>query len=264
MTAADHAARLAAFAALHRAGDPLILWNIWDAGTARAAEAAGASAVATGSLSIAGAQGYPDGEAIPLSLLLTLAERIAASVAVPLSVDFERGYAADAPAPAQALAAAAAALAATGAVGANLEDGLPEGGTRPAAEQAARIAAFLAGAEAAGTPLLVNARTDLFLQEKDAARHAALVPEALARAREWAEAGAGCFYPIGLSDPGLVAQVVEGSPLPVNILVRGGRAEVETMAALGVARISFGPGPWRAAMAWAEAQARELTAAAPR
>ena len=111
---------------------------------------------------------------------------------------------------------------------------------------------------------LVNARTDLFLQEKDAARHAALVPEALARAREWAEAGAGCFYPIGLSDPDLVAQVVERSALPVNILVRGGRAEVETMAALGVARISFGPGPLRAAMAWAEAQAREMTGAAPR
>ncbi|MEE3099957.1 MAG: isocitrate lyase/phosphoenolpyruvate mutase family protein, partial [Pseudomonadota bacterium] len=205
--------RLAAFAALHRKGDPVRLWNIWDAGSARAVEAAGAAALATGSLSVAGAHGYPDGEAIPLPFLLTLAERITASVALPLSVDFERGYAADE----AGLAAAAAALAATGAVGANIEDGTPEGGTRAPHAQAARLRAFLGGAEAAGTPLFVNARTDLFLQEKDPARHAALVPEALERAAAYAEAGAGSFYPIGLADPELAARLVEACPLPVNL-----------------------------------------------
>ena len=120
------------FKDLHVSGDPLILWNIWDAGSAQAIAKAGTKAVATGSASVAGAMGYPDGQAVPLDLLLTICSRIAASVDVPLTVDFESGYAEDA----ATLTANAARLAQTGAVGLNFED--PEEATAQRLDQALR------------------------------------------------------------------------------------------------------------------------------
>ena len=124
------------FAALHRSADPLVLFNIWDAGSARAVAAAGAKAIATGSLSVAGAQGYEDGEALPFDALLRTVRQIRAVTEVPLSVDIETGYSSDL----ANLAANAKALLAAGAVGCNLEDRLlGSDRLRDAAEQADRI-----------------------------------------------------------------------------------------------------------------------------
>ena len=109
------------FSLLHQPGNPLILFNIWDAGSARAVAEAGAVALATGSLSVAGALGYDDGQAVPFDLLLTVVERIRAVSDLPLTVDFEAGYA-DATAE---IAENAAQLAALGVAGVNLEDGIP-------------------------------------------------------------------------------------------------------------------------------------------
>jgi 2-methylisocitrate lyase-like PEP mutase family enzyme len=230
------------FAALHRPGQPLLLYNVWDAGSAKAVAAAGAPALATGSHSLAGAQGYPDGEQIPLNLMLDVVRRIVASVEVPLTVDFEGGYAADA----ARLADHARYLAEAGAVGCNFEDQVLGGeGLHPVAHQAARIAAV------AASGLFVNARTDLFLERYRtgaSANDRSLMGEALERAAAYAEAGASCFFAPALSDPELIAELCRACPLPVNILMLQGVPEWPVLAQAGVARISWGGGPWRVAM----------------
>ncbi|MEM6757844.1 MAG: isocitrate lyase/phosphoenolpyruvate mutase family protein [Pseudomonadota bacterium] len=228
------------FAALHRKQAPLVLYNIWDAGGAQAVVAGGATAVATGSWSVAGAQGYPDGEALPLDLLLTVVARICASVEVPVSVDFEGAYAAAPDAAAENVRRVVDA----GAIGINFEDRVVQGaGLYDIDAHAARIRAIRQMANAAAVPLFINARTDLFLQSKPEA-HAGHIAEALERAAAYAEAGASGIFVPGLTDPALVAQVTEAVALPVNVLVREPHA-IAALAAQGVARVSFGPAPYR-------------------
>src|SRR5256714_1951011 len=126
------------FARLHVAGEPLALFNVWDAGSAAAVAKAGAKAIATGSASVAAANGFADGEAVPMDFAIANAKRIVDAVNLPVTVDFEGGYAAD---PEEA-GRNVAKLAATGAIGCNFEDQVV--GTDqlyPIAEQAARIAA---------------------------------------------------------------------------------------------------------------------------
>ncbi len=152
------------FAALHVRGDPLILYNIWDAGSARAVVAAGARAVATGSRSVAAAHGFDDGEAIPLDWLERIVARIATVVEAPLSVDFEGGYA-EAP---DDIAGNAARLINVGMAGLNFEDQIVGGaGLYGVPQQCDRIEAIRRFADALEVPLFINARTDLFLQAKD-------------------------------------------------------------------------------------------------
>ncbi|MEP2718906.1 isocitrate lyase/phosphoenolpyruvate mutase family protein [Pseudophaeobacter sp.] len=232
--------RARAFAALHQSGTPLVLYNIWDAGSAKAIEGAGAKALATGSWSVAAAQGFGDGEEIPLELLLEIATRIAASSDLPLTVDFEGGYAVEA----AALTQNARRLVQTGAVGINFEDQIVGGeGLYTVDDQAKRIAAM----RLADSDYFINARTDLFLKERDAEKHADLVEQAITRAAAYAEAGASGFFVPGLTDAGLIAQITAGSPLPVNVMMRRGMT-LAAMAEVGVARASYGPGPYAKAM----------------
>lgn len=236
------------FAALHVPGDPLILFNVWDAGSAVAVARAGASAIATGSASVAGANGHDDGEAVPLALVLDNAARITGAVDLPVTIDFEAGYGATA----AEVARSVAALAETGAVGLNLEDQeIATGGIRPLADQVARVSA------AAETGLWVNARTDLFLQTPVAGHDQALLDAALERASAYADAGASSFFAPLLADPALIERLCRDCPLPVNIMMYPGCPDARTLAGLGVARISHGPYPWRAAMAALEAGARD-------
>ncbi len=226
--------------ALHQPGKPLILWNIWDAGSARAVADAGAAALATGSASVAGAMGYEDGQALPLDLLLTISGRIVAVSDLPLSVDFESGYAEGA----DDVARNVARLAETGAAGLNFEDGIPpESGIRSLDQHLPRLAAL----RQAAPRMFVNARTDLFLQSARA-DHAGLLPEAIERARAYAGAGADGFFAPGLVDPALIEALCAESPVPVNIMKSPAAPGLPELAALGVARISFGPFPWRGAM----------------
>lgn len=243
MTQADKAR---AFANLHVRGNPVVLYNIWDAGTARTLAEAGAAALATGSASVAAAQGYADGQEIPLATVLQIVERIVATTHdLPLSVDFEGGYAQT---PAD-LRETVAALIGTGAVGLNFEDQVVGGsGLYPTATQAARIAAIRAVADASAVPLFINARTDLFLKAKDGATHAALVPEALERAVAYAAAGASGFFVPGLTDRALIARICAGTTLPVNVMMSPAAPDVATLAAAGAARLSHGPFPYRSMM----------------
>ncbi|WP_308911648.1 isocitrate lyase/PEP mutase family protein [Pseudokordiimonas caeni] len=234
------------FRSLHKAGDPLVLYNIWDAGSARAVAEAGAKAVATGSWSVADAQGYKDGQEIPLDTLLAIAERIAGTVDVPFTLDFEGGYAED---PAGVTANVRRAVQ-TGIVGINFEDQVVGGsGVYPVEAQAARIKAVRAAAETEGIDLFINARTDLFLQEGDRAKHQGLIAEAVTRAEAYKAAGADGFFVPALADPTLIRAVCGAVALPVNVMMFSGIGTVAEMAALGVARASYGPRPYREAMA---------------
>jgi 2-methylisocitrate lyase-like PEP mutase family enzyme len=146
------------FAALHVAGDPVILYNIWDIGSALAVVAAGAKALATGSHPVADANGWPDGEQVPIDFALANARRIVGAVDVPLTVDFEGAYSTDP----QEGGANVARLKETGAVGCNFEDQVIGGeGVHPLDLQVRRIAAIRA---AVGDAFFINARTDLFLK----------------------------------------------------------------------------------------------------
>ncbi|NRP71868.1 2-methylisocitrate lyase [Ensifer psoraleae] len=250
-----------AFAALHRKGDPVVLYNIWDAGSARCVAEAGAKALATGSWSVAAAQGFGDGEKIPLALLLEIVRLIVGATDLPLSVDFEGAYAEDA---AQG-AANAAQLLDAGAIGINFEDQVVgKGGVHAIEKQASRIRAIREMAERRGIALFINARTDLFLQESDAARHAGLLDEAIARGKAYAEAGASGFFVPGLADAGLVGRICAASPLPVNAMMKPGAPDLATLAAAGVGRVSYGPFPYRAMIERLRAEAEKIYQSAVR
>jgi 2-methylisocitrate lyase-like PEP mutase family enzyme len=230
------------FATLHKPGEPLLLYNIWDAGSAVAVEAAGAPALATGSHSLAGAMGFADGEKIPFNLFLDCVRRIVAAVEVPVTADFEGGFAVDPP----RLADHARYLAETGAVGCNFEDQEVGGPSlHPIDDQVKRIAAV------AESGLWVNARTDVFLRKVMAGENAndrSLFGEAIERAAAYAEAGANSFFVPGLTDIELIAEVCERSPLPVNVMMFRELTDWRPLAEAGVARVSWGGGPWYKAM----------------
>lgn len=234
-----------AFAALHKKGDPVVLYNIWDAGSAKAVAEAGAKALATGSWSIAAAHGFGDGEKVPLSLLTDIARLIVVSSELPVTVDFEGAYSDD---PATG-AANVSQLIDAGAIGINFEDQVVgKSGVHALEKQVARIRAIREMADRRGVPFFINARTDLFLQASDVAHHAGLVDEAIARGEAFAEAGASGFFVPWLVDVDLIAKVCAASSLPVNVMMRPGAPEKAALAAAGIARISYGPFPYRSLM----------------
>jgi 2-methylisocitrate lyase-like PEP mutase family enzyme len=225
------------FAKLHVAGDPLVLFNIWDAGSAAAVAKAGAQAIATGSASVAAANGFGDGEEVPMNFAIANAKRIVDTVDLPVTVDFEGGYADGADAAGRNVAA----LAATGAVGCNFEDQVV--GTDQLfsiVDQAARIAAVR---RAVGTDFFINARTDIFLKAPRETHDAGMVDHAIERARAYADAGASGFFVPMLADLKLLERVCRESPLPVNFMAFPGCPSNAEVAAAGVARISHGPFP---------------------
>jgi len=240
------------FHALHVPGRPLVLFNAWDAGSAKAVAAGGAAAIATGSWSVAAANGFADGEHMPFELALANLKRIAAAVSLPVTIDLESGYGPNPDAVATSVLRAIQA----GAIGCNLEDSYPENGTlRPAAEQVMRIGAARTVCAGLELPFFINARTDLFLRS-DPATHAGLLDEAIARARAYADAGASGFFVPGLADPQLIARMVAESPLPLNIMVMDSTPSLKQMAELGVARVSHGPRPYLQMMKALEQAAR--------
>ena len=237
------------FRALHVPGKPLVLYNIWDAGSARAVAEAGASAIATGSYGVAEAQGFHDGETLPLEIVLETLKRILSVTELPVTLDMETGYG-ETPDEVGTSVAQAFVL---GAAGINMEDRMPgETVLLPMGEAAARIAA------AANTGIHVNARTDVY-RGKDAADYSqAMIDEVLERAEAYAEAGAGSLFVPFLGDHATISAICADSPLPVNILWAPGRGSIAELGALGVARISYGHGPWAAAMEKLKSDALEI------
>ena len=235
------------FKALHITGEPLVLFNIWDAGSAKAVEDAGAKAIATGSWSVAAAHGYPDGEALPLELAVENIRRIVSAVSIPVTLDLEGGYAADA----DGLRKNITRVIEAGAIGINFEDQVVGGeGLYSITEQSERIAAIREAADKADVPLFINARTDVFLKSMPGPHMSEHVDEALERAAAYADAGASGLFAPGLRDADLIGRLCEQSPLPVNIMVMFDTPSVAEMSKLGVARVSYGPGPYRKMIEW--------------
>lgn len=240
------------FAALHVPGDPVILYNVWDAGSARAVAAGGAKAIATGSHPVGDAAGFGDGQKVPLDFVLDNARRVVEAVDLPVTIDFEGAYAID---PEEA-GANVDRLKATGAVGCNFEDQVVGGdGIHPLDLQCRRIAAIRA---AVGPDFFINARTDLFLKTKD--QDDSLVDSVIERGKAFADAGASGFFVPRLADARQVERVVRDVPLPLNLIAFPGAPPNRDWAAAGVARISYGPFPHRALMKQLEEWAREALA----
>jgi 2-methylisocitrate lyase-like PEP mutase family enzyme len=230
------------FAALHVPGDPVILYNIWDVGSAQAVVAAGAKALATGSHPVGDASGFGDAHHVPLDYVFANAKRIAGAIdPLPLTVDFEGAYSANPEEGGRNVAN----LKATGAVGCNFEDQVVGGeGIHSLDVQVRRIAAIRS---AVGSDFFINARTDLFIKFDQ--RDDALVDQVIERGKAYADAGASGFFVPRLADSRQIERIVREVPLPLNVIAFPGAPPKAEWAAAGVARISHGPFPHRALMA---------------
>ena len=258
--AADLQSRCDLLRSLHRPGAPLLLPTAWDVATARAVVAAGFAAVATTSWGVAGALGHEDHEAAPRDEMLAAAARIASGVEVPVTVDAEAGYGME---PAELVGA----LHSAGAAGCNLEDtDHARGGLRDPGRHAEWLAAVRRAASADGYPLVINARVDVFLGPYIAGAgpetQEALVPEAVRRATAYLEAGADCVYPIILSEQRALRRFMAEVGGPVNVICGPRSPTLADLAALGVARVSWGPSLYREAMARVEAELASLRSGA--
>jgi 2-methylisocitrate lyase-like PEP mutase family enzyme len=255
MSEAEQAAKAEAFRALHRGPRLLLMANAWDAITARLFEAEGFGAVATTSGGVAWALGYADGEAAPWDEVVGQTARIARAVAVPVTADIEAGFGATPDAVARSIGD----IIRAGAVGVNLEDGMP-GPTpiRVLDDAVARIRAAREAARSAGVPIVINARNDLYL--KQIGDEASRFDEAVARGRAYLAAGADCFYPITLRDTGTIGRLVQALKAPININVRAGFPSVAELEALGVARVTTATQLTLMALAATRQVAREIKA----
>lgn len=216
---------------LHHGDEPLVLPNVWDAVSARAVQEAGFAAVASSSVAVAAALGWPDGQQIPVDEMFAAVGRIAGAVEVPVTADLEAGYGLD---PADFVRR----MLDAGVVGCNLEDtDHSDKSLRDPAEQAAYLAAVKAAGRAAGVDIVLNARIDIFVR-----RHtetSADIEEALQRARIYLDAGADCIYPILVHEEQTIAALVDGIAGPVNVYALADGPPLRRLAELGVKRISF-------------------------
>lgn len=239
------AAKAESFRSLHTPGRPLVLFNVWDAGTAKAVASSGAQALATGSWSVAAAHGFADGERVPLDFAIDNLARIVRATDLPVTIDLESGYGETAVEVARSVGRAVEA----GALGCNLEDSFPgDGSLRDVGEQAKRIAAAHRIARDAGVSLFINARTDVFFQKPAPEHDDAMVQAALDRGRAYAKAGADGLFVPGVVDETLIGRLAEASPLPLNIMVEANTPSLARLAELKVARVSHGPRPYLAMM----------------
>lgn len=245
------------FRSLHVSGKPVVLFNIWDAGSTKAVTASGAKALATGSAPVAMAQGYDDGEIIPIAQALQNVQRIVASTDLPVTMDLEGGYGADPETVAETVSQAMS----KGIVGFNFEDQVV--GTAelyPIDVQAERVAAARMAASANDVHGFVNARTDIFLKAKPDTHNQDMLDEAIARAAAYEQAGADGFFAPGLADEKLIKTLCSKVNLPVNIIALPHVPPNNVLAAAGVARISYGPVPYRQMMKSLEAAAADALA----
>ncbi|MBI1968106.1 MAG: isocitrate lyase/phosphoenolpyruvate mutase family protein [Gemmatimonadetes bacterium] len=239
---------------LHGGPRALVLPNVWDVVGARIVEQAGFPAIATSSAAVAWALGYSDGERIGRDEMAAAAARIARAVAVPVTADMEAGYG---PRPEDA-AATARAVVAAGAVGMNLEDAADGEGIAllDVALQAERIRAAREAAAVAGVPIVINARTDVYLA--GIGEPASRLGHAVRRLNAYREAGADCLFCPGVKDAGVIAALVRELTGPLNILAGPGAPSVPELERLGVRRVSLGAGVMRTALGAVRRVAVEL------
>lgn len=251
---ASQAAKAERLLALHHGPRILLLPNAWDAASARIFEEAGFPAIATTSAGIANALGYPDGERISRQEMIDAIAGIAGAVAVPVTADVEAGYGATA----EAAAETARQVVAAGAVGLNLEDSAGNGERKLVvlSQQLEKIRAMIEGAAQLGIRLVLNARTDVYLESiGDPAQRFDTAAE---RLNAYRDAGAACVFAPGVTDRDVIARLVRAVAAPLNILATTGTPPLEELERIGVARVSVGSGPMRATLGYLSRLAKQL------
>jgi 2-methylisocitrate lyase-like PEP mutase family enzyme len=238
----DQKSKAELFRKLHSGPEILVLPNAWDAISARIVEAEGFPAAATGSAGVAAVLGYPDGQRIPRKEMMFMVARMAAAVSVPLTADVEAGYGDPAGTALEVFAA--------GAVGMNLED-MVDHELVPLEKQLAAIRAVKAA-----IPLVLNARTDIFLA-KDG-DEATRFDRAVERLNAFHEAGADCLFAPGVADAETIRRLVSAVKGPLNILATIGTPSIPELKRLGVKRVSLGSGTQRVTLGALQRFARRI------
>lgn len=241
------------FDRLHRTGKLLVLPNAWDAAAAKVFVAEGFPAIATTSAGVAMSLGYWDGEKAPFDEIVAATQRIARAVSVPVSADIESGFGATP----KDVAYSVARIIEAGAVGVNIEDSRKgeRAGLYAPAEQAERLSAAREAAEKVGVNLYINARTDVLARAEQ--EDASLIHDAITRAERYMEAGASGVFVVGELSKSVIRQLAEAIDAPLNVLAGQVTLPFAELEELGVARVTFGSGPMRAAMGLAVKMARE-------
>ncbi|MBG6055080.1 2-methylisocitrate lyase-like PEP mutase family enzyme [Salinibacterium sp. CAN_S4] len=246
------AAKAELLRSLHVPGTPLIVTNVWDAVTARiVAGSPGVKALATASHAVSFAHGVDDGEGLSIEQALTTARLIAAAVEIPVSVDFEKGYAQDA----AGVQSNVEALIEAGAAGLNIEDsiGQPKAPLFDIDTAVSRVAAARAAGDATGVPITINARVDTLAGGGE-------WNDAITRANAYLAAGADCIFVLGLGDEAKVARALADINGKVSVISNPTSVPVKKLAELGVSRVSFGPGTLGLTLAHLQAATTQLTA----
>jgi len=250
----DQVKKAEALRRMHFGPEALVLVNAWDVASARIIEESGFPAVATTSAGIAFAHGFPDGQAIDPRVMIRAVAAIADAVHVPVTADAEAGYGASP----QSAADTARQVLLSGAVGMNFEDATGDS-KQPLAElslQVERVHAIRGVATETGIPLVLNARTDVYLlQVGDPATR---YDETLKRLIAYRDAGADCVFAPGIRDAQTIARLVKDVGCPVNVLAAPGAPSISELNALGVKRVSLGSGPMRAAVGLLRKLAQEV------
>lgn len=251
------AAKAEVLRALHRGPKLLLLLNAWDVASARIFEQVGAPAIATTSAGIAFSLGYPDGQEISREEMASTVARIAAKVAIPVSADMEAGYG-NRP---EDAALTAKAVIEAGAVGMNLEDGTgdPDNPVAELALQLEKISAVIETGRQAGVPLVLNARTDIYLRQVGATE--TRFGEALRRLIAFRNAGADCLFIPGVRDLPTIEKFVNELRSPINILAGPGSPSIAELEKAGVARVTIGSGGMRATLGLTRKIATDLLTA---
>lgn len=244
MSFAAQAEKARKLLALHHGPRILVFPNVWDVASARIVEDAGFPAIATSSAGVANSLGYPDGQQISRDEMLEVVARIVRAVSVPVTADMEAGYGLTP----EDLAQTAVALIEAGAVGCNIEDCPQEGSGElfPIDLQQKKLRAMLAAGEKLGVHLVINARTDIYLE--GIGDPATRLERTAERLNAYREAGAESLFAPGVKDADTIGKLVRAVKGPLNILATVGSPSVAEFEKLGVARISCGSGPMRASM----------------
>jgi len=239
---------------LHHGPHILVLPNAWDVASARIVEELGYPEIATTSAGVAAALGYPDGQRISRLEMLEVVSRIAKAVRVPVTADLESGYGTTV----EDMADTARALVAAGAVGLNFEDitGDDESSLVELGLQVRKIQALRETSASLGVPLVINARSDVYLMPIGPAE--TRFERTVERLRAYRQAGADCVFAPGVRDTETIGRLVKAIDAPLNILAGAGSPSIPELEKLGVARVSTGSGLMRAALGYARRVAKEL------
>jgi 2-methylisocitrate lyase-like PEP mutase family enzyme len=242
------------FRNMHSGVPILVLANAWDAASARIFEQAGFPAIATTSSGVAASLGYPDGQHISRDMLIEVVRHITRVVARPVTVDIEAGYGDTIEEVLQTVRA----IIEAGGVGINIEDSTKGQGRRlvDISFQVELLKAIQELSSSMDMPLVINARTDVFLLPSD--DPTSQLEQAVQRGNAYLQAGADCFFPIGAVDMQTIGDLTKAINGPINILAGPTTPSIPELAQLGVARVSFGAGQMRAVLGRLRRIAHEL------